>query len=99
MRYQYRIAGISIIVDAPIEVTDTEAFALYREPVAEDGETERDSCPVTTAMRENNQSTHYEIHLIADEYMPKVTGTLGFENEMNRVYQVNDRCLHLFHII
>ena len=38
MRYQYRIAGISIIVDAPIEVTDTEAFALYREPVAEDGE-------------------------------------------------------------
>ena len=99
MRYQYRIAGISIIVDAPIEVTDTEAFALYREPVAEDGETERDSCPVTTAMRENNQSTHYEIHLIADEYMPKVTGTLVFENEMNRVYQVNDRCLHLFHII
>lgn len=35
MQYQYQIAGISILVDAPIEIRDNEAFALYRVSVQE----------------------------------------------------------------
>ena len=78
LKYQYRIAGVLISVDAPIEIQDNEAFCLYR--------------------YDKQEAEDYRIHMVPVQSVPKEKGALVFENEMNRVYQEGEKCLHLFHI-
>ena len=89
MKALYRIAGISISVDAPIKIEDTDAFVPYR--VLGEKET-------GNKKKAGKHDKEYTIRLIPDETLPEPCGPMVFQNELNCVYEEGDRCLHYFHI-
>lgn len=85
---EYRIAGISITVDAIEELTDGEAFLAYR---VQEKEQSGDG-------KESDEKQCFQICLQQDLSLPQVQGSLVFEDWLNRVYCYEDKVLHLFHI-
>lgn len=83
MKSEYRIAGISVQVDAPTELTDNEGFSLYRV---------RDAAPETNRVFEISLLPDEPFSI------PQFDGKPVFSDELNLVLQKEDVCLHLFRI-
>lgn len=83
MKSEYRIAGISVQVDAPTELSDNEGFSLYRV---------RAVAP-NTARRFDIRLIPDEHFAV-----PSFDGQPVFSDAMNMVLQKGEACLHLFRI-
>lgn len=82
MQSHYKIAGISIRVDAPTELTDNEGFSLYRLGEPEPGE----------------RQFSMELIPQEPFAVPAFEGKPVFSDPMHLVLQGEEKCLHLFHI-
>lgn len=82
LQSKYQIAGISIIVDAPIEIIDNEGFKNYRVNTF-DNDTE----PFIIRMIEE---TRFQL--------PDIQGQPLFQNEMHLILNTKEGLLHYFRI-
>lgn len=84
LKSEYRIAGISIPVDAPTELTDNEGFSLYRVAPGSSAGADRVFSIVLTPE--------------ASFAVPNFEGAPVFSDSMHLVLQQGEQVLHLFRI-